>query len=63
MTPSVRLWLARRKSGVDVVNDGEMSKVTYATYVTKRLMGFDGESRDPIRMPPKLLIFASTTRQ
>jgi 5-methyltetrahydropteroyltriglutamate--homocysteine methyltransferase len=28
--------------GVDVVNDGEMSKVSYATYVTERLTGFGG---------------------
>jgi 5-methyltetrahydropteroyltriglutamate--homocysteine methyltransferase len=30
---------------VDIVNDGEASKVSYATYVTERLTGFDGESR------------------
>src|SRR5579859_2481177 len=30
---------------VDVINDGEASKVGYATYVTERLTGFDGESR------------------
>lgn len=30
--------------GVDVVNDGEMSKPTYATYVKDRLSGFGGES-------------------
>lgn len=30
---------------VDVVNDGEVSKVGYATYVTERLTGFDGASR------------------
>lgn len=29
---------------VDVVNDGEASKVSYATYVTERLTGFEGES-------------------
>src|SRR3954467_10441145 len=33
---------------VDVVNDGEASKVNYATYVTERLTGFEGESR-PMR--------------
>jgi 5-methyltetrahydropteroyltriglutamate--homocysteine methyltransferase len=32
-------------AGVSVVNDGEMSKVGYSTYVTERLTGFDGESR------------------
>ncbi len=30
------------KAGVDVVNDGEMSKPSYATYVKDRLAGFGG---------------------
>jgi 5-methyltetrahydropteroyltriglutamate--homocysteine methyltransferase len=30
-------------AGVDVVNDGEASKVGYSTYVTERLTGFGGE--------------------
>lgn len=30
-------------AGVDVVNDGEVSKPSYATYVTERLSGFGGE--------------------
>ena len=30
-------------AGVDVVNDGEVSKPSYATYVTERLSGFSGE--------------------
>jgi 5-methyltetrahydropteroyltriglutamate--homocysteine methyltransferase len=29
--------------GVDIVNDGEVSKPSYATYVTERLSGFGGE--------------------
>src|SRR5437763_12471623 len=32
-------------AGISVVNDGEMGKVGYSTYVTERLTGFDGESR------------------
>ena len=28
-------------TGIDVVNDGEMSKVSYSTYVHTRLEGFD----------------------
>jgi 5-methyltetrahydropteroyltriglutamate--homocysteine methyltransferase len=33
--------VARQKQlGVDVVNDGEMGKVSYSTYVTDRLSGF-----------------------
>jgi 5-methyltetrahydropteroyltriglutamate--homocysteine methyltransferase len=31
-------------AGVDLVNDGEMSKPSYATYVKDRLTGFDGTS-------------------
>jgi 5-methyltetrahydropteroyltriglutamate--homocysteine methyltransferase len=31
-------------AGVDVLNDGEMSKPTYATYVKDRLSGFGGEA-------------------
>src|SRR5882672_1051267 len=31
-------------SGVDLVNDGEMSKPSYATYVKDRLTGFDRSS-------------------
>ncbi len=31
-------------AGVSVVNDGEMSKPSYATYVKDRLSGFGGES-------------------
>lgn len=31
-------------SGVDIINDGEMSKPSYATYVKDRLSGFGGSS-------------------
>jgi 5-methyltetrahydropteroyltriglutamate--homocysteine methyltransferase len=30
-------------AGVDIINDGEVSKPSYATYVTERLSGFGGE--------------------
>ena len=33
------------EAGIDIVNDGEMSKPSYATYIKDRLHGFDGESR------------------
>src|SRR5713101_6776454 len=33
--------------GVDVVNDGEVSKIGYSTYVKDRLTGFEGEGRLP----------------
>jgi 5-methyltetrahydropteroyltriglutamate--homocysteine methyltransferase len=32
------------EAGVDIVNDGEMSKPSYATYVKDRLAGFGGQS-------------------
>ena len=37
------------KVGVDVVSDGEMSKISYATYIKDRITGFDGDSD---RQPP-----------
>jgi len=33
----------QREAGIDIVNDGEMSKPSYATYVKDRLTGFGGE--------------------
>ena len=32
--------------GIDVINDGEQGRSQYATYVTERLTGFEGEKRD-----------------
>ncbi len=38
------------KVGVDVVSDGEMSKISYATYIKDRITGFEGDSpREPPR--------------
>ncbi len=33
--------------GIDVVSDGEMSKISYATYIRHRLTGFEGDSSRP----------------
>jgi len=33
------------ETGIDVVSDGEMSKISYATYVKDRYAGFGGEGR------------------
>jgi len=30
--------------GIDIISDGEMSKISYATYIKDRLKGFSGES-------------------
>ena len=39
------LMVQRQKAaGITVINDGEMSKPSYATYVKDRLSGFEGES-------------------
>jgi 5-methyltetrahydropteroyltriglutamate--homocysteine methyltransferase len=37
-------------AGIDVVSDGEMSKISYATYIKDRITGFEGDSE---RQPPK----------
>ena len=33
------------ETGLDIINDGEASKIGYATYVRERLSGFEGTSR------------------
>lgn len=38
--------------GVDIVSDGEMSKLSYATYIKDRITGFEGDS--PRRAPADL---------
>ena len=38
------------EAGVDVVNDGEMSKIGYSMYVKDRLTGFEGESSRPMNL-------------
>lgn len=35
--------------GIDLVSDGEMAKISYATYIKDRITGFDGDSA---RTPP-----------
>jgi len=47
--------------GIDVVSDGEMSKVSYATYIKDRITGFGGDSyREPAQ---DLLEFPGTLRR
>ncbi len=43
----------QKKAGIDIPSDGEMSKISYATYVCERLTGFSGDS--PRRVPSDLL--------
>lgn len=42
-------------AGVDIVSDGETSKISYATYVKDRYTGFDGDS--PRNAPADLKLF------
>lgn len=43
------------EAGIDVVSDGETSKVGYATYIKDRLTGFEGSS--PRRVPADLTMY------
>jgi 5-methyltetrahydropteroyltriglutamate--homocysteine methyltransferase len=45
------------ESGIDLVSDGEMSKISYATYIKDRITGFDGDS--PRSAPKDLEMFPS----
>jgi 5-methyltetrahydropteroyltriglutamate--homocysteine methyltransferase len=66
---SVRLMIDRQaRAGIAIVNDGEMSKPSYATYIKDRLDGFGGESgsysfRDLDEFPgTKAKVFADAGR-
>lgn len=49
ITEAVREVVRRQvEAGVDVVSDGEMSKISYATYIKDRITGFAGDTpREP----------------
>ena len=54
MTQAVDEAVRRQvEAGIDIVSDGEMSKISYATYIKDRYTGFDGDS--PRRTPADLL--------
>ena len=56
MTEAVSETVRRQKAvGIDVVSDGETSKISYATYVKDRYTGFDGDS--PRNAPADLKMF------
>ncbi|WP_281857421.1 cobalamin-independent methionine synthase II family protein [Litoreibacter halocynthiae] len=58
MTEAVSDTVAKQKAaGVDIVSDGETSKISYATYVKDRYTGFDGDS--PRNAPADLKKFPS----
>ncbi|MFN4098513.1 MAG: cobalamin-independent methionine synthase II family protein [Pararhodobacter sp.] len=56
MTAAVDETVRRQvAAGVDIVSDGETSKISYATYVKDRYTGFDGDS--PRNAPADLTMF------
>ena len=58
MANAVDATVARQvASGVDIVSDGETSKISYATYVKDRYTGFSGDS--PRNAPADLKLFPS----
>ena len=58
MTAAVSETLRKQvAAGVDIVSDGETSKISYATYVKDRYTGFDGDS--PRNAPADLKKFPS----
>ena len=58
MTSAVSEVVRRQvQAGIDVVSDGETSKISYATYVKDRYTGFAGDS--PRKAPADLKLFPS----
>ena len=56
MTSAVDETVAKQvKAGIDIVSDGETSKISYATYVKDRYTGFSGDS--PRNAPADLKMF------
>lgn len=56
MTAAVSSTVAKQvKAGIDIVSDGETSKISYATYVKDRYTGFSGDS--PRNAPADLKMF------
>ncbi len=58
MTRAVSEVVRRQvEAGIDIVSDGETSKISYATYVKDRYTGFDGDS--PRNAPADLKLYPS----
>jgi 5-methyltetrahydropteroyltriglutamate--homocysteine methyltransferase len=58
MTRAVAEVVRRQvEAGIDIVSDGETSKISYATYVKDRYSGFAGDS--PRNAPADLKLFPS----
>lgn len=62
MTRTVAETVGRQvEAGVDIVSDGETSKISYATYVKDRYTGFSGDS--PRNAPADLKMFPNFLRR
>jgi 5-methyltetrahydropteroyltriglutamate--homocysteine methyltransferase len=62
LAPAVADAVERQvRAGIDVVSDGEMAKISYATYIKDRITGFDGDS--PRRTPADLEDFPTFLRR
>jgi 5-methyltetrahydropteroyltriglutamate--homocysteine methyltransferase len=58
LAPAVAEAVERQvRAGIDLVSDGEMAKISYATYIKDRITGFEGDS--PRRTPADLEDFPS----
>ena len=58
LADAVRSVVAQQiEAGIDLVSDGEQSKISYATYIKDRITGFEGDS--PRRTPQDLEAFPS----
>jgi 5-methyltetrahydropteroyltriglutamate--homocysteine methyltransferase len=56
MTSAVSVTVGKQvAAGIDIVSDGETSKISYATYVKDRYTGFSGDS--PRNAPADLKMF------
>ena len=54
----------QKQVGIDFVSDGEMSKISYATYIADRFSGFDGDSpRQPGQDLVEFPALAAQTRR
>ena len=59
---AVREVVARQVAvGIDIVSDGEMSKIGYATYIKDRYNGFSGDS--PRRIPGDLKLYPNYVKR
>jgi 5-methyltetrahydropteroyltriglutamate--homocysteine methyltransferase len=62
MTRNVASTVQKQKdAGIDIVSDGETSKISYATYVKDRYTGFSGDS--PRNAPADLKLFPGYLRR